>query len=151
MNADQLHAALRQLATNLRWTWNHRMAALLGRIPGADPTRHPLAAIDALTDEQLAGLLADEVVVATVAEQLTELEAEMATAVESPEVVYFSPEFGITELVPQYSGGLGILAGDHLKSASDVGLSFGAVGLFYRQGFFRQALERGGQVERSET
>lgn len=151
MNPDQLHAALRQLATNLRWTWSHRTAALLGRIPGADANRHPLAAVEALTAADLAGMVADETLVAAVRQQLAELEAEMATAVESPEVVYFSPEFGISELVPQYSGGLGILAGDHLKSASDIGLSFAAVGLFYRQGFFRQAVERGGQVERTET
>lgn len=151
VNADQLHAALRDLASNLRWTWDHRTSALLAGLPGATPGRHPLATIDALSAEQLAALVADEVVVATVAEQLAALNAEMATAVELPEVVYFSPEFGISEVVPQYSGGLGILAGDHLKSASDIGLSFAAVGLFYRQGFFRQTLEHGGQGERIET
>jgi starch phosphorylase len=60
-------------------------------------------------------------------------------------------EYGISELVPQYSGGLGILAGDHLKSASDLNLPFVAVGLFYRQGFFRQGLDGNRQAERYET
>ena len=55
-------------------------------------------------------------------------------------VAYFSPEFGIAEALPQYSGGLGVLAGDHLKAASDLGVPLIGVGLFYRHGYFRQAL-----------
>ena len=55
-------------------------------------------------------------------------------------VAYFSPEFGIAEAVPQYSGGLGILAGDHLKSTSDLGVPLVGVGLFYRHGYFRQSV-----------
>jgi starch phosphorylase len=62
---------------------------------------------------------------------------------------YFSPEFGITEVLPQYSGGLGILAGDHLKTASDLGVPIIGVGLLYRQGYFRQSLNAAGwQQER---
>jgi starch phosphorylase len=57
---------------------------------------------------------------------------------------YFSPEFGITAVLPQYSGGLGILAGDHLKAASDLGVPIVGVGLLYRHGYFRQALSREG-------
>jgi starch phosphorylase len=57
-------------------------------------------------------------------------------------VAYFSPEFGITGALPQYSGGLGILAGDHLKSASDLGLPIIGLGLFYRSGYFKQSLSR---------
>jgi len=60
-------------------------------------------------------------------------------------VAYFSPEFGLSEALPIYSGGLGILAGDHLKSASDLGVPLVGVGLFYRQGYFEQALEDGRQ------
>jgi starch phosphorylase len=59
-------------------------------------------------------------------------------------IAYFSPEFGITEVLPQYSGGLGILAGDHLKAASDLGAPIIGVGLFYRAGYFRQSLSRDG-------
>jgi starch phosphorylase len=57
---------------------------------------------------------------------------------------YFSPEFGITEVLPQYSGGLGVLAGDHLKAASDLGVPIIGVGLLYRSGYFRQSLSQDG-------
>src|SRR5690606_10727272 len=64
-------------------------------------------------------------------------------------VAYFSPEFGIAEAVPQYSGGLGVLAGDHLKSCSDLGVPLVGVGLLYRNGYFRQSLDADGwQQER---
>ena len=65
----------------------------------------------------------------------------VASAPSAPaSIAYFSPEFGITEVLPQYSGGLGILAGDHLKSASDLGVPIIGVGLLYRSGYFRQSL-----------
>ena len=64
-------------------------------------------------------------------------------------VAYFSPEFGIAEALPQYSGGLGVLAGDHLKAASDLGVPLVGIGLFYRHGYFRQSLTADGwQQER---
>src|SRR5947208_435231 len=67
-------------------------------------------------------------------------------------VAYFSPEFGISEALPQYSGGLGVLAGDHLKAASGLGLPLIGVGLLYRQGYFRQELsDDGWQQERYVT
>ncbi len=66
-------------------------------------------------------------------------------------VAYFSPEFGIAEALPQYSGGLGVLAGDHLKAASDLGVPLVGIGLFYRHGYFRQASERPTAGSRSAT
>ena len=66
-------------------------------------------------------------------------------AAEGPRAIaYFSPEFGITAVLPQYSGGLGILAGDHLKAASDLGVPIIGVGLLYRHGYFEQSLSREG-------
>src|SRR6185436_17915223 len=62
-------------------------------------------------------------------------------------IAYFSPEFGLTETLPQYSGGLGILAGDHLKAASDLGLPLVAIGLLYAEGYFRQKLNADGFQE----
>src|SRR5690606_1849897 len=62
-------------------------------------------------------------------------------------VAYFSPEFGIAEALPQYSGGLGVLAGDHLKAASDLGLPLVGIGLMYRHGYFRQSLSGDGWQE----
>src|SRR2546423_14542054 len=63
-------------------------------------------------------------------------------------VAYFSPEFGVDASLPVYSGGLGVLAGDHLKSAGDLGVPLVAVGLFYGRGYFRQAVAPGRQQER---
>src|SRR6266536_3147965 len=60
-------------------------------------------------------------------------------------IAYFSPEFGVSEVLPQYSGGLGVLAGDHLKAASDLGVPLIGVGLFYRSGYFRQTLTADGR------
>ena len=69
----------------------------------------------------------------------------VAAGEDCPEAIgYFSPEFGITAVLPQYSGGLGILAGDHLKAASDLGVPIIGVGLLYRHGYFKQALSREG-------
>ncbi len=66
------------------------------------------------------------------------------------QIAYFSPEFGITETLPQYSGGLGVLAGDHLKASSDLELPLVAVGLFYRDGFFHQSIHDDQQREHYE-
>src|SRR5438067_8131340 len=62
-------------------------------------------------------------------------------------VAYFSPEFGIAEALPQYSGGLGVLAGDHLKAASGLGVPLVGIGLLYRYGYFRQELAPDGWQE----
>jgi starch phosphorylase len=146
-----LRGALTDLAANHLWTWQHRTAALFDGLPTAQPDAHPFGAVGALDDAQLDALLADDDFVAGVRDQHEHLRSVVATAVAEPEIVYFSPEFGISEVVPQYSGGLGILAGDHLKSASDCGLSLAGIGLFYRHGFFRQELKNGHQTERIET
>jgi glycogen phosphorylase len=139
------------LASNHLWTWQHRTAALFDALPTAAPDRHPVVAVRDLTDAHLDALLGNDEFVAGVAAQRDHLDQVMATAITNPDIAYFSPEFGISELVPQYSGGLGILAGDHLKSASDITSSLAGVGLFYRHGFFRQYLDGGRQAERVET
>ena len=64
-------------------------------------------------------------------------------------IAYFSPEYGISSVLPQYSGGLGILAGDHLKASSDLGIPLIGVGLLYRHGYFKQALDRDGWQQES--
>jgi glycogen phosphorylase len=151
VNPEQLRGALVSLATNLRWTWNHRTTSVFADLPTADHSRHPLRSVRALDDDDLRTLCLDADWCAHVASLVADLESELATAVTDPEVVYYSPEFGISELVPQYSGGLGILAGDHLKAASDLGVQLAAVGLFYRHGFFRQQIGPSGQSERIDT
>jgi starch phosphorylase len=151
VDRKSLREALTALASNHLWTWQYRTADLLASLPTADPDRHPMQALRELTNDQLDAMLGDDEFVTGVTAQLADLRDTMATAVTRPDVVYFSPEFGLSEVVRQYSGGLGILAGDHLKSASDLGTSLAAVGLFYRHGFFRQYLDGGEQAERIGT
>ncbi|HAP77063.1 MAG TPA: DUF3417 domain-containing protein [Acidimicrobiaceae bacterium] len=150
--------ALTELAGNLHWTWDRETKALFRRLDPVlwketqeDP-QHLLAAITPSRWEELA---ADASVIAAV----HEASARLHDALESPRwfqtrtdtplglVAYFSPEFGISETVPQYSGGLGVLAGDHLKAASDLGVPLVGVGLLYSEGYFRQRLNADGYQE----
>ncbi len=151
MDRTALREALDALATNHSWTWQYRTSDIFSALPTATADLHPVLAVRALDDEQIDGLLADGDLVGSVSSQLAALNETMETAVTGPDIAYFSPEFGISELVPQYSGGLGILAGDHLKSASDIGTSLAGIGLFYRHGFFRQLIEHDHQSERIDS
>jgi starch phosphorylase len=146
-----LRQSLRALAANHFWTWDAATTRLLEGLPTWSPDVHPATAVGRLTTDQLLALSTDAAIVAQIDASSATLAELEASAIGDPDVVYFSPEFGISELVPQYSGGLGILAGDHLKSASDLGTSLAGVGLFYRHGFFRQSIEHGQQAERTET
>ncbi|WP_426571757.1 alpha-glucan family phosphorylase [Aquihabitans sp. McL0605] len=152
-------APLQELAMNLRWAWDDRTRDLFRWVdPDAwDATRHdPISTLATTSPERLAELAADPAFLryqASVHEDLTRYLEEprwfqnRTSALR--QVAYFSPEFGIAEALPQYSGGLGILAGDHLKSASDLGVPLVGVGLFYRHGYFRQGLDsEGWQQER---
>jgi starch phosphorylase len=145
-------AALQRIAYNLWWTWEPEAIELFRRL---DPdlwlgTRHnPVEMLGILQQVTLEGLKTDEGFMshlAQVDEKLQEyLSAktwyEKAHNGEKPlKAAYFSMEFGLHESLPIYSGGLGVLAGDHLKSASDLGIPLVGVGLLYRQGYFRQYL-----------
>ena len=139
--------ALTALARNLRWSWHTPTRDLLDALPGANGA-HPVAAIDAMDGAELDSWAS------TNATAINALHADLESvraAVGAPEIAYFSPEFGVAAQVPQYSGGLGILAGDHLKAASDLAIPLVGVGLFYRQGFFRQDIVDNEQTERYET
>jgi len=155
-------AALDELAHNLRWSWHSPTRELFAEL---DPElwrevrMDPVSLIGALSVERLAEIAADEVFVARVHAAAADLrgyvteprwyQQQQDSRPELPaSIAYFSPEFGITAVLPQYSGGLGILAGDHLKSASDLGVPIVGVGLLYHSGYFKQALTRDGwQVE----
>lgn len=147
--------ALGRLALNLRWSWHHPSRDLFGDIDPilwAKVGRDPVKMLGELSTERLAELAAD----ADFVERLHALADELDAYLSEPRwyqkqlgdgpaaVAYFSPEFGITSVLPQYSGGLGILAGDHLKSASDLGLPLIGVGLLYKYGYFTQSLSREG-------
>ncbi|GAA1515784.1 alpha-glucan family phosphorylase [Agromyces terreus] len=153
-------AALEELAANLRWSWHEPTRRLFEAI---DPDlwrasrRDPVALLGEVAPERLAELASDEGFVrwadqerAGLREYLDEPRWFQSLGAEVPRTVaYFSPEFGITAALPQYSGGLGILAGDHLKAASDLGVPLVGVGLFYKAGYFSQSItDDGWQQER---
>ena len=156
-------APLHGLMLNLRWSWHRPTADLFASI---DPAAwqasgdDPAAMLSALPSSRIAALAADEGFLARLAEAERDLRQYMSDprwyAAAGPQgvrgpaaVAYFSPEYGITAALPQYSGGLGILAGDHLKSASDLGVPLIGVGLLYRHGYFTQSLSADGwQAER---
>ena len=152
-------AALPQLVTNLHWCWDAEATRLFGRIwPGWNArTAHPADMLRRTSAERLAELAADEGFL----DDLNTVSRRRQTALTSatwfdgrPDsplstVAYFSPEFGITEALPQYSGGLGVLAGDHLKAASGLGVPLVAVGLLYTEGYFRQRLDADGWQQES--
>ncbi len=157
-------AHLDELAHNLRWSWHAPTRDLFA---GIDPALwgqvhgDPVALVGALGPDRLGRLAADGEFVARVDAAVRDLHEYLAAplwyqtaAAQSAggglpaAIAYFSPEFGITSVLPQYSGGLGILAGDHLKSASDLGVPIIGVGLLYGAGYFNQSLTRDGwQVE----
>ena len=158
---DQL-AALGTLATNLRWSWHPPTQDLFAEVHpemwsavGGDPLRL-LSEVPAGRLRQLAedeGFLArTRAVDDDLRRYLTVprwYQQRRDEGVALPETIaYFSMEFGLTEALPNYSGGLGVLAGDHLKSASDLGLPLIGVGLLYGSGYFRQTLSpEGWQLE----
>ena len=149
-------APLDTLAQNLRFSWHEPTRALFESL---DPERwaevhgDPIKLLGALGKTRLEELAQDEALVARV----HELDDDLREYLEQPRwfqqydapgkpdaIAYFSAEFGITAVLPQYSGGLGILAGDHLKSASDLGVPIIGVGLLYGAGYFKQSLTREG-------
>lgn len=148
-------SALDELAGNLRWSWYEPTRRLFAHVSPElwEGTGHdPVALLGAVDQERLRELAADGGFVAWAEEQREDLRAYVreprwyqSLEGDVPEAIgYFSPEFGIAAALPQYSGGLGILAGDHLKSASDLGVPLVGVGLFYRSGYFRQGISSDG-------
>ncbi|MDM4764338.1 alpha-glucan family phosphorylase [Galbitalea sp. SE-J8] len=152
-------SALEALAANLRWSWHEPTARLFASIAPEvwEQSGHdPVALLGAVDPSRLDELAADDGFVARAGDLLGDLhryldEPRWYQGLEdAPEAIgYFSPEFGIAAALPQYSGGLGILAGDHLKSASDLGVPIVGVGLFYRSGYFRQSISREGWQQES--
>jgi glycogen phosphorylase len=151
-------AALEELAFNLRWSWDDRSRALFRWVDPDlwDASVHdPVRMLGLVGRDRLDDLVADD----GFRRFLSQVHDEHNRYLDSDrwfqskedsslrQVAYFSPEFGIAEAVPQYSGGLGVLAGDHLKSASDLGVPLVGVGLLYRHGYFRQGLNADGWQE----
>jgi len=153
---------LRSLMLNLRWSWHAGTRRLFASIDPANTERaeqDPVALLGTVAQDRLTALAADPGFLARLAaagadlrDYLTEprwYQGEPAENQLPASIAYFSPEYGVTAALPQYSGGLGILAGDHLKAASDLGVPLIGVGLLYRHGYFTQSLSlEGWQAER---
>ncbi|HEU4916082.1 MAG TPA: alpha-glucan family phosphorylase [Acidimicrobiia bacterium] len=150
MDSPALREALHRLAANHRWSWAASCRDLLASLPGAAQSRHPVTVVADLNAGQLDQLLADEAFVGRVAAETGDLDAALEEPA-SPQIAYCSPEFGIDSLLPQYAGGLGILAGDHLKAAADLRVPLVGIGLFYRNGYFEQQIDDAGQSESYPT
>src|SRR5699024_2035306 len=152
-------ASLHPLAVNLRWSWHVPTRELFASIDTelwAAAGHDPVKLLGRLSSKKLDALARDVSFVARVGRHAQDLEAYLSgprwyqgeqrrresagEAALPASIAYFSAEFGITGALPQYSGGLGILAGDHLKSASDLGAPIPGVGLLYGAGYFRQSL-----------
>ncbi|CAM5675203.1 glycosyltransferase family 1 protein [Streptomyces aurantiogriseus] len=150
---------LSDLARNLRWSWHAETRDLFQSV---DPERwaksagDPIRLLGSVRPARLAELAEDRRFLRRLSAATDDLhdyvtgdrwyqtQAQAQSAELPSAIAYFSPEFGITAALPQYSGGLGILAGDHLKAASDLGVPLIGVGLLYRHGYFRQTLSRDG-------
>lgn len=150
MDSQALRETLHRLAANLRWTYASSCRKLLESLPGHEPGMHPVQVVAALTPDQLEALLADDDFIERVHSEIRELN-EITDDRTEPAIAYCSPEFGLTDAIAQYAGGLGVLAGDHLKTCSDLGIPLAGVGLFYRDGVFRQRIDGERQTESYET
>lgn len=153
---------LRELAYNLRWTWDHETINLFRRLDRdlwEKSGHNPVLMLGTISQERLDEAAADAgflVHLERIYQKLCEyLQSENTWyskqfgARSHGAIAYFSAEFGLTECLPVYSGGLGILAGDHIKAASELGLPLVGVGIVYQQGYFRQYLNPDGwQQER---
>lgn len=152
---------LKALALNLSWSWHRQARALFRRVdPGIWSASHhnPIVLLREVSTERLEWLAADHDFLQHYDQVMIWFEGESAlvrgwfheshpeVAVDRP-VAYFCAEFGLHNSVPIYSGGLGVLAGDHCKTASDMGIPFVGVGLFYRQGYFDQRIGPDGWQE----
>jgi starch phosphorylase len=147
---------LQEMAWNLWWCWNPAAIELFREVDRRlwESTGHnPLGILGLVPQSKLQELVGDQTFRAQVERVWEEYKAYLSKdtwfaqqffTAAKPEIAYFSAEFGLTESLPIYSGGLGILAGDHLKSASDLGLPLVGVGLLYQQGYFQQYLNADG-------
>ncbi len=147
---------LNQLALDLRWSWHHSSDELWRRLDAElwELTQNAWVVLQTVSRKKLDAVLAEP----AMQRLLDDLMEEQRSAIESPgwfqvarggaglrSVAYFSMEFMLSEALPIYSGGLGNVAGDHLKAASDLGIPVVGVGLLYQQGFFRQEIDASGR------
>src|SRR6185369_10647589 len=147
-----------ELAYNIVWSWEPIIRALFRRLDPAlwrESGYNPVVLLGRVSQSTLDRMAADPRYISLYTQACERYDAQIKPRDPgrgSPLVAYFSAEYGLTECLPIYSGGLGILSGDHLKSASDTGVPLVGVGLLYQGGYFRQYLNQDGwQQERYPT
>ncbi|MCR9117825.1 MAG: alpha-glucan family phosphorylase [bacterium] len=154
LTAEATYEKCLSLASNLWWTWHPDVISIFRDL---DPIRwrqldhNPIALLKEFTPERLASRASEAVLFTRINHAFRQLKeytkqnntwgSMNAGVLGAKPVAYFSAEFGIHESLPIYSGGLGVLSGDHVKSASGLGIPMAAVGLFYDQGYFKQKLD----------
>lgn len=141
---------LQELATNLWWVWNYEGAKLFGKLaPDLWKTTegNPVQLLQNLSHKRIEEIVADEELMAEMDVVYKKFRAYLDEKPDNtkPSVAYFSMEYGLTNVLRIYSGGLGVLAGDYLKEASDSRVDLVAVGFLYRYGYFTQTLSMDGQ------
>jgi starch phosphorylase len=157
LSAESLYEKCTEVARNLWWSWHSEVVNLFRDL---DPIRwrqldhNPIALLAEFTPERLEARASELVLYSRINQAYRRLKeyvvsnqtwgATNAGVLGARPVAYFSAEFGIHESVPIYSGGLGVLSGDHVKAASGLGIPLVAIGLFYDQGYFRQHLDHEG-------
>ena len=143
---------LRELAYNLYWSWDHEAIALFRRLDRDlwEETEHnPVRLLGLISQDALQSAAQDEAFMANLDRVCARFDTYMSAEARTwfrrhygemprPSIAYFSMEYGLTECLRNYSGGLGVLSGDHLKSASDLGLPLVGIGLLYEEGYFHQ-------------
>lgn len=148
-------AILQSLALDLRWTWSHEGDALWRHVDEElwERTGNPWVVLQSTPAERLEALACDEAFLKDLSDFVAERERYLQTpgwfretegASKLGGVAYFSMEFGLGAALPLYAGGLGVLAGDFLKAASDLDVPIIGIGLLYQEGYFRQVLDAGG-------
>lgn len=145
---------LRELAHNLWWSWHpecHHLFAALNEEEWERSNHNPIATLEKATRARLIIVAHEQSYLRLYNQTMAAFDAYMAEAPQSfgpltPQqpLAYFSTEYGLSECLPIYSGGLGVLSGDHLKSASDLNIPLVAVGLLYKNGYFRQIIDKNG-------
>ena len=140
------------IARNMFWSWNPEFIELFKRIDSNLWTasgHNPVKMLGSVSQAKLDELASNQGFLGQLKQAGAKLKAyferptwyeTVCSEFDNPTIAYFSAEFGIHECLPIYAGGLGILAGDHLKSASDLGVPLVGVGLLYQKGYFRQYL-----------
>lgn len=154
---------LRELAYNLRWTWDHETISLFRRLDRdlwEETGSNPVWMLGRISQDVLQAAAEDEAFLAHLDRVCASFDMYMAADArtwyrrnygdfDKPFIAYFSMEYGLTECLRNYSGGLGVLSGDHLKSASDLGLPLVGIGLLYQEGYFHQYLNADGYQQQS--